>query len=64
MFRLQVTIIRQTIQYMTLHVHCYSSYSMEQSPSGEAKRFAASQEIPRILWTPNVHNHIHKCPAC
>jgi len=26
---------------------------MEQSPSSEANRFTASQEIPRILWNPN-----------
>jgi len=25
---------------------------MEQSPSWEANRFSASQEIPRILWKP------------
>ena len=35
--------------------HTYSliyllTYSMEQSPSSEANRFAASQEIPCILW--------------
>ena len=28
------------------------TYSMEQSPSWEANRFPASQEIPRIVWNP------------
>jgi hypothetical protein len=31
------------------------TYSMEQSPSWEANRFAASQEIPLILIIPGTH---------
>ena len=34
---------------------------MQQSPSWEANRFSASQEIPRMLRNLNVHYRIHKC---
>jgi hypothetical protein len=35
---------------------------MEQSPSWEANRFSASQEISHIFWNPKVHFHSDKCP--
>ena len=34
---------------------CLITYFMEQSPSWEANRFSASQEIPHILWNSKVH---------
>jgi hypothetical protein len=39
----------------------FTYYFMEQSPSLETNRYAASKEIPRILWNPEVHYHIYKC---
>jgi hypothetical protein len=38
------------------------TYSMEQGPSWEANWFAASQEIPRVLWNPKVPHRTHKRP--
>jgi len=34
---------------------------MEQSPSLQANRFAATQEIPNILWNMKVHYRTPKC---
>ena len=38
------------------------TYPMAQSPSSEANWFAASQEIPRVLWNPKAHHRTHKTP--
>jgi len=35
---------------------------MEHSPSWEANRFPASQEIPRILWNPTVPYCLQQIP--
>ena len=48
--------------WLTYLVTYLVTYSIEQSPSWEAKWFSPSQEIPYILWNPNVHYRIHKCP--
>ena len=41
---------------------CILTYSMVQSPSWEANRFAANQGIPRISRKPKVHYRTHKRP--
>ena len=50
-------------RFLFILPHTYLvTYSVEQSPSWEANRFSANQEIPHILWNPKVHYHIHKSP--
>jgi hypothetical protein len=39
------------------------TYSIEQSPYWEANGHSASQEIPGILWHPNVYYYVHKGPS-
>ena len=48
-----------TVHYLVTYL---LTYSMEQSPSWEANRFSASQEIPHILWNLKVHYLIHMSP--
>ena len=38
------------------------AYSMSRSPSWEANRFSANQEMIHISWNPTVHDRIQKCP--
>ena len=55
------SVTREYKQYTNIYTYLLT-YSMEYSPSWEANRFAASEEIPLILWNPKVHYRIHKCP--
>jgi hypothetical protein len=64
MLHWELIIVRlRTIRNLQIHLLTYllTTHSMKHSP-WEANRFAASQEIPRILWNPKVHYRIHKCP--
>jgi hypothetical protein len=38
------------------------THSIQYSPSWEANRFAANQEIPCTLWNPKVHHCTQQCP--
>jgi hypothetical protein len=35
---------------------------VDQSPSSEANRCSAIQELPRNLWCHEVHHRVHKSP--
>jgi hypothetical protein len=57
---LQPNLFEKATRSLTLYPFGHKTYSMEQSPSWEANRFSAGQEIPRILWSPKVHDRSHK----
>jgi len=53
-----------TPSYLLTYILTYLLiYSMDQSPSCEANRFSASQEIPQILWNLKIHYRMYKCPS-
>ena len=56
----RVTDAGKQVQYIfgTLCIHLLT-HSMQHSSSWEPNWFAASQEIPRNLWNPEVHYRIH-----
>ena len=56
----KITIIIIIIIYF---LTCLLTHSMEHSPSSEANRFSATQEIPRILWNPQGSLRHSQCPS-
>ena len=51
-----------TLRWVSDTLLAIFTFSIQQSPSWEANRFAASQEIRGILWNQKVLYRTHKCP--
>ena len=55
----------ETNQHPTFTIQCAQQHTdtnpMQHNPSGEANSSSASQEIPLILWKPEVQYRVHKC---
>jgi len=54
--------VKVTSHFLVTYYQFLLTHSMVQSPSWEANRFAASQEIPGVSRNPKVHYRTHKCP--
>ena len=65
--RVKVTGVVSRLSYIakTTALIYLLTYSFEQTPSSEANRFSARQEIPCTLWNPKVHyrNHNREPPV-
>jgi hypothetical protein len=60
-----VSILRYSYeQQLENFQNCYNilTNSLEESPSLEVYNYSASQEIPSLLWNPNVPYRIHNSP--
>jgi hypothetical protein len=56
-------IIYSFMKLTQLHVHSLTHSLMELIHSWEAANCAATQELPSILWNPEVHYRVHKSPS-
>ena len=60
---LYIFITQSCVQLADFHISIQRwTYSMQQSPSWEAKWFSFSQEIPCTVWNLKVLYRIHTCP--
>ena len=62
--RRQIIGLQEMFNLLTYLLIYLLNYSMVQSPSWEANRFAASQEIPRISRNPKVHYRSQVSTTC